>query len=473
MFNKILSAIIILFSHMPAQDFITASGSRFLSGGTEFNFLGFNAYYLFTEAAYGRKYVTDEVFDAANEIGVKVVRTWAFYESDKMNAAVIRYGPYNYNENALQALDYVVAKAKEKNIKLILTLCNNHPDYGGVKQYLTWGRNHLNREFRHNSFFTDDTLKSWYKEYMSMILNRINIYTNTAYKDEIAIFSFELINEGAVVSEDVNIINRWYSEMAEYFKSIDRNHLLSTGEAGEDDDMSAYSDINLFYNSRYFLFNGIKGTSYSENLSLPDIDYGSFHLYAEGWGMHYAAGQTWIKEHLFIAETLAKPSLLSEFGSRQNKPEAYSKWLRSISSYNCRSAVIWQYLHPDVNNTDGYGFNLSDTAIVDVLKNFAVEISSPTQHVEMPLQAELFQNYPNPFNPVTTIKYDLFEDGDIRLELFSITGERVGILDEGFKKRGRYELTLSFDRERYSSGTYIYSLRTSSGTISRKLVLLK
>ncbi|RPI69648.1 MAG: T9SS C-terminal target domain-containing protein, partial [Ignavibacteriales bacterium] len=304
-------------------------------------------------------------------------------------------------------------------------------------------------------------------------LNRINTYTGTAYKDETTIFSFELINEASNELNNSGILYNWYKEMAAFFKSIDANHLLTTGEMGEDDDRSQYSDINLFYNSSDFLFNGYKGTSYSKNLTVPGIDYGSFHLYAEGWGIHPAAGINWIKEHLFIAETLNKPSLLSEFGSRDNKHTAYKDWLEEVSTMNCRSAIIWQYQHPDIVNSDNYGFNLNDTVLIDIFRNFIREINAPLKKPEMPINAELFQNYPNPFNPVTTIKYALNSDDEIIVELFSSIGERIGVLDEGFKKRGTYELILSFDSERYSSGVYFYSLTTSRGKVTKKLMLLK
>jgi mannan endo-1,4-beta-mannosidase len=459
---------------MSAQEFITTSGSGFRLGDSEFNFLGFNAYYLMTETAFGKKYITDDVFNAANEIGVEVVRTWAFYESDGTdNPAVICPEPGIYNEEALQALDYVVFMAKEKSIKLILTLCNNNPHYGGIPQYLRWGSKYLNKNLRHQDFFTNDSVKTWYKNYMHMLLNRVNTYTGISYKDEKTIFSFELLNEGSNTFGSPEIIYNWYAEMSDYFKTIDINHLLTTGESGEDNDRTPYSDINLFYNSAHFLFNGFKGTSYSKNITLPGIDYGSFHLYTGGWRMHRAAGINWIKEHLFLAETISKPALLGEFGSKDKKPETYARWLEEVSTMNSRSAIIWQYLHPDVINTDGYGFNLSDTAVINVLKHFVNEINSPPENPVIPLNARLYQNYPNPFNPVTTIKYDLNSDDNIVLELFSITGEKIGVLDEGFKKKGSYELTLSFQSFLLASGTYIYTLRTSSGKTSRKFILLK
>ena len=38
---------------------------------------------------------------------------------------------------------------------------------------------------------------------------------------------------------------------------------------------------------------------------------------------------------------------------------------------------------------------------------------------------ELFQNYPNPFNPTTTIRFNIPEDGLVKLEVYDILGQRV------------------------------------------------
>jgi endo-1,4-beta-mannosidase len=58
------------------------------------------------------------------------------------------------------------------------------------------------------------------------------------------------MNEAVNHYSDQNIIRNWYSEMADYFKSIDNNHLLSTGENGYDYHSHSYSDIDLFYSVR-------------------------------------------------------------------------------------------------------------------------------------------------------------------------------------------------------------------------------
>jgi len=483
---KIISQFIILIlvlgvSEIFSQsDFVYIKGNEFFLKNSEFKFFGFNAYYLQSlTAAYPDRNIVDEVFNAADSIGVKVIRTWGFNDSGSgSNPGVIRYAPYSYNELGLKALDFIVAKADEYNIKLILTLTNNFPDYGGIPQYVKWANKYLKKSngknFDHNDFFTNDSIKSWYKSYIFKILNRTNTYSKIKYKDDPAIFSFELVNEANNPGKNSNIILAWYKEMSSYFKSIDNNHLLTTGEMGYDISNNNYSNTELFYNSEKFLFDGSKGTSFTKNSELKDIDYTSFHLYSGAWNISYPAGRTWIKDHLRISDFLNKPGLLGEFAVSKDKVNIYSDWLNVIQEADgSKSALVWQYLHPSVKNYDTYGFNLKDSSLINLFKNFIEIINQKRIKQNILDKVTLYQNYPNPFNPVTTIRFSLPDDGFIEMDLYSSIGEKIGTLIKRFLHKGEHEITLSFNSRNYASGVYIYVLKTSHGYFSRKLILLK
>ena len=83
----------------------------------------------------------------------------------------------------------------------------------------------------------------------------------------------------------------------------------------------------------------------------------------------------------------------------------------------------------------------------------------------------LYQNYPNPFNAFTTIKYDLKEDGNIKLSVFDFSGREVGIISEHYQILGTH--TVAWKTRDLPSG--VYFIRLSSGEIvqTRKAVLLK
>ena len=482
---RIFIILILLLSQIRPQipnDFISIKDSKFFLNGQELKFLGINAYYLhhiyFVE---GERHIIEEVFQTAKSYGIKVLRTWAFHEGDSSNVSgVIRYEPYKYSEYGLQGLDYVITKAEEYDIKLILTLANNHNDYGGIPQYIEWANEYLqagiDTKFQHGDFFTNDSLKAWYKDYLYTILNRTNHLSGVPYKNDPTIFGFELINEGANIYSDYRIIAGWYEEMSSYFKSIDSSHLLSTGETGYDNTFNNYSDVNFFYNGSDFLFNGMKGTSYVSNTNLKNIDYGSFHLYTDAWGMNPIAGTTWINDHIKIALGMGKPALLGEFGTAGDRYNFYEKYLMALRNSKCKSALVWYYVHPLLSSSDPYGINeIDDPELFALFKEYIEIINTDTSQVSYTniSGAVLSQNYPNPFNPATTISYTLSKPQYVKLELFSPLGESLVILDEGFKEAGQYELNLSFDNSLIGSGVYFYSLITAHNILTKKLIFLK
>ncbi len=69
----------------------------------------------------------------------------------------------------------------------------------------------------------------------------------------------------------------------------------------------------------------------------------------------------------------------------------------------------------------------------------------------------LDQNYPNPFNPSTSIKYQLFEPGEVRLKVFDVLGREVATLVEGFTGAGYHSAI--WKAENLSSGVYFCVLK--------------
>ena len=90
---------------------------------------------------------------------------------------------------------------------------------------------------------------------------------------------------------------------------------------------------------------------------------------------------------------------------------------------------------------------------------------------ELPQEFSLGQNYPNPFNPATTIRYELPQRADVRLEVYDILGRRVALLVDGTQTTGRYEVR--FDASRFASGTYLYRLIAGDYVEVRKMMLIK
>jgi hypothetical protein len=90
---------------------------------------------------------------------------------------------------------------------------------------------------------------------------------------------------------------------------------------------------------------------------------------------------------------------------------------------------------------------------------------------EIPEEFSLSQNYPNPFNPSTTIRFSIPVRSNVKLVVFSLSGQQVVNLVDGELNAGKYEHM--FDGAKLSSGVYFYKLTTGGFTISKKMMLVK
>jgi hypothetical protein len=85
-------------------------------------------------------------------------------------------------------------------------------------------------------------------------------------------------------------------------------------------------------------------------------------------------------------------------------------------------------------------------------------------------------NSPNPFNAGTVIQYALPEDGSVRLEIFNILGQSMGVLVNEFQAAGPHAVTWDGRDENGASvpsGIYLYRLQAGAEMTTRKMVLMK
>jgi len=104
----------------------------------------------------------------------------------------------------------------------------------------------------------------------------------------------------------------------------------------------------------------------------------------------------------------------------------------------------------------------------------AFESSSIVKISEQPAPPHkfiLYQNFPNPFNPVTTIKFRLPRQSDIRIDIYNINGAFIENLYNGNRNAGIY--TIQWNASRYPSGIYFVKLNSGSQLLTNKLLLLK
>ena len=96
--------------------------------------------------------------------------------------------------------------------------------------------------------------------------------------------------------------------------------------------------------------------------------------------------------------------------------------------------------------------------------------------IAIPDEFAIHQNYPNPFNPVTTLRYDLPEQGHVRITIYDMLGREVRRLinqtqDAGFKSV-IWNATNNQGNP-VSAGLYLYQIRAGKYVQTKKMLLLK
>lgn len=375
-----------------SSEFVSAQDGNFVLNGEVFRFAGTNAYYLPNYEKWDPGMV-NRALNLFEDTGISVVRMWAFYDGydcgysrNNPNENVIQTAPGEYSEEALQDLDRVIAKGKERGIRFILPFINYWNELGGVCQYNTWaGASNPSRNMEF--FLNNEDTQRWYRDYIEMLLNRVNTVTGVKYKDEPAIFAWQIIAEGRNKGADPRIMRDWYQEIAQYIKSIDSNHMVATGEEGFDNGTPSVYQSHL-YNSNYVL-NANEGTSYTMNTAIPEIDYGNAHWYPEDWGMgsglNLTTQEAWIKDHKNIAESHGKPFILGEYGhlgwGDSSVLAGYEALWGLAEEIQLDGSTLWQ-LTADHNKCYEFGGNIcypggrGDTALYNSFRNHIENMSN-------------------------------------------------------------------------------------------------
>lgn len=350
------------------EGFVYADGSKFMCDGSPYYYGGTNCYYL----TYKSKSEVKNVFDDASKMGLKVIRIWGNLDVGKKTGKIDsqsghevfegnndgtgeKDGVYfqywddkagkpvvNEGEDGLRRLDYVIKQAEEHNMKLVITFTNYWEAFGGMGQYVKWyqmsqGKSVGNSKVDEKDtcdFYTNETIKGWYKDYIKTLLNHTNYYTGEKLMDSEAVFSWELSNEPRCTVDEFckdDILYNWAEEMSAYVKSIDPYHMVSVGDEG-------------FYNLGYqeaakqdlpsAAYSGYYGVDFNKLMTIDTVDFGTPHMYVDQWGFDLGDDDLeWIKRHAQTTASADKPVIFEEFGltDKTKRDAAYSDWLDIVT----------------------------------------------------------------------------------------------------------------------------------------------
>ncbi len=108
--------------------------------------------------------------------------------------------------------------------------------------------------------------------------------------------------------------------------------------------------------------------------------------------------------------------------------------------------------------------------------NDQVLIAGVDNEVMIPKVFALHQNYPNPFNPITTIKYDLPKESNVKIVIYDLMGREVRTLVNTKQSAGyksvQWDARNDFGRP-VSSGYYLYVMQAGDFQKNQKMILMK
>ncbi len=226
--------------------FVTRNGYQLLLNGNTFRFAGADLENLSVQygaAQYSTDFQVDDTFATMNEMGESAARAYGLMLSVGCPRCV-RPTLNSFNEDALKRIDYALMSADQHNIRLVVPLVEGIPNgnwTGDVGTYTSW------RGLSNNAdFYTNATVISDFEYTISTLLNRVNTYTGIAYKNDPAILTWEVVNEGD------NRPDSWLQTIANYIKSIDSNHLVMDGLFTATPDNTAYGLANVDIYTRHY-----------------------------------------------------------------------------------------------------------------------------------------------------------------------------------------------------------------------------
>ncbi len=212
--------------------FVTVEGTRLRDADGPLRFVSFNTPNLLViEDAYGPgraspwrwpdAFELGDAFQTLRQMGATVTRSYVITvrrDDSEMGEFVHVRGPGDFNEEAFEAMDRMLAAANEAGVRVIVPLVDNWKWQGGAPQYAGF------RGKAPEAFWTDPEVIADFKRTIGFVLRRRNTITGIRYADDPAILGWETGNE-------LDSPPAWTREIAATIHELDPNHLVIDGNS--------------------------------------------------------------------------------------------------------------------------------------------------------------------------------------------------------------------------------------------------
>ena len=313
-----------------AGRFVRVDGTRFVRDGRPYAFVGTNLWYganLGALAPGGDRARLLRELDLLRSLGIDNLRVMAASEGDDQPNTVFppvqpRLG--EVDERLLEGLDFLLAEMGKRDMLAVVVLNNYWEWSGGMAQYVSWldGEPFPNplfpeytwRQFMEFSarFYAHEKANEAYRRFVAMLLARTNRFTGVRYRDDPTIMAWQLANEprpspARAHEGDFAEFITWIGGTAGFIRSLDPNHLVSTGSEGLVGCLGSAETTRAIH-------------------AFAAVDYMTAHLWALNWDWYdplrpletyplmEEKALAYLDRHVALASSVGKPLVLDEFG---------------------------------------------------------------------------------------------------------------------------------------------------------------
>jgi hypothetical protein len=315
--------------------FITRSGHELYNGAAHFRFAGANIHWLGLEQYASDPWCTgegcggvhlpphaeiDNALDHAQTMGATVVRTMGAMTVGCPECIEPTLGSFGN----FDSLDYAIAAAKARHIRLQIPLVDNYRYYlGGKFTYLAWRG--ITGDSGGSQFFTNTTVIADFERHIKAVLDHVNPYTGLAYKNDATIYAWETGNEVSVSPKP------W-------------THAAWTNRIS--------TTIKVSLRAKQLVVDGHNGVD-PASLHLTHVDIFSAHAY------HDATSPSAIVADARLAHSAGKAFILGEFTwtgvGIGGVPVDWtlSEMLRAVEEHGINGDMYWELLADGVGSQGG------------------------------------------------------------------------------------------------------------------------
>jgi len=326
-FQLLISALMLLGMNMYvcAQSFVSTNGVHLEYKNKPYRFVGTNFWYgpiLGSVGQGGNRERLETELDSLKSMGISNLRVLIGSDGERgvktKVEPTLQIAPGVYNDTLLDGLDYFMAELQKRDMQAVLYFNNSWEWSGGYAFYLEHageGRGPLSSEVSwsdycefYSRFSVNQKAQELFYDHIRYIIGRTNRYTGRPYTDDPSIFAWQIGNEPRAFSKKTKEpFRKWMGDAAALIRSLDKNHLISTGSEGM---IGCEVDMNL----------------YTQICSDPNIDIINIHIWPSNWGwcskdaikteLPESKRQSldYINQHIKLANTLQKPLVIEEFG---------------------------------------------------------------------------------------------------------------------------------------------------------------